>query len=372
MIPLIAMVGWLVGERVWIERRVRCVPLRICVTGTRGKSSVTRMLASVLRRSGRKVLAKTTGSEARYILPDGKEAEVARSGAVSVLEQKRLVALGARLGVDCIVAEIMSIRPETHRAEAQQILKPNILAVTNVRRDHTEWMGQSETEIAGVLASTVCRGATVFLPGDVPRASFAKRAATIVDVEPEAQEPGLEFAGNLALVWEVSRHLGVRDKDIAAGIRETRHDAGRLRISVLRDAARSCYFVNAFAANDPESTALALQRVQDLLPAPSKNTIGILNLREDRVPRTLQWLDALNGRAAGWFRQLYITGHCPQPLRKRFSNATGLKDSSAEAATATILATLDVDCVVFGFGNFAGFGAKLARHWASIGADYGV
>ena len=53
--------------------RLRAVPLRIHVAGTRGKSTTTRLIAAGLRAGGRRVLAKTTGSEPRLILPDGSE-----------------------------------------------------------------------------------------------------------------------------------------------------------------------------------------------------------------------------------------------------------------------------------------------------------
>ena len=47
------------------------IPLRVSISGTRGKTTLVRALASVLRESGRTVLAKTTGTQALMILPDG-------------------------------------------------------------------------------------------------------------------------------------------------------------------------------------------------------------------------------------------------------------------------------------------------------------
>ena len=43
------------------------IPNRIHVNGARGKSSVARLIASGIRESGSKVLAKTTGSSPRII-----------------------------------------------------------------------------------------------------------------------------------------------------------------------------------------------------------------------------------------------------------------------------------------------------------------
>ncbi len=384
----IACLAGLVWERIALDRRLKRVPLRICITGTRGKSSVARMLASVLRRSGRTVLAKTTGSEARYILPDGGERDVPRRGAASILEQKRLVTLAARLRADCVVAEIMSLRPETHRVEAQLLLRPHILAVTNVRPDHIEVMGENRADIATVLASTICRGTAVFLPGDVPRDPFLARvrrhAGRPVDVLPGeaadlcAAAPELgraEFSEDLDLVCAIARHLGIPDRTILEGIRETRHDAGRLRISVYRKpgSPHTFYLVNAFAANDPESTSRALSKVRDLLSSAAGNIVGVLNLRDDRVPRTLQWVEALNGTAAGWFSQVFLAGKYPPAIRRRLPSAVALGHPPPQEMTKTILSSMqDRDGVVFGFGNFAGAGKLLSAHWAEVGEDYGL
>ena len=48
------------------------LPIRIHVNGSRGKSSVTRLIAAGLRAGGLKILAKTTGTSARIIDENGK------------------------------------------------------------------------------------------------------------------------------------------------------------------------------------------------------------------------------------------------------------------------------------------------------------
>ena len=84
LITLIIFILYLVFERIAHERRIASVPLRIAVTGTRGKSSVVRMLASVLRESGMSVAAKTTGSQARIVLPLENPPDLSRAGVSRV------------------------------------------------------------------------------------------------------------------------------------------------------------------------------------------------------------------------------------------------------------------------------------------------
>src|SRR5512136_1824290 len=101
---LVVFVLYLVHDRRMLDRRRASIPLRIAVTGTRGKSSVTRMIASTLRENGMRVIAKTTGSQARIALPDASEIEVRRRGIPSIVEQESLVRQAARLKADCLVA----------------------------------------------------------------------------------------------------------------------------------------------------------------------------------------------------------------------------------------------------------------------------
>jgi Mrp family chromosome partitioning ATPase len=92
-------------ERLRLIRLQARIPIRVCVTGTRGKSTVTRYIAAALRASGRTVLAKTTGSKPAFILPDGEEREIQRNGLPSILEQKRVLALAGRLRVGALVTK---------------------------------------------------------------------------------------------------------------------------------------------------------------------------------------------------------------------------------------------------------------------------
>jgi len=157
-------ISYLLWEAVALARHREAVPLRIAVTGTRGKTTVTRRLAAILAEDGRKVLAKTTGSDANYVFPDGSIQEIHRLGSPSIIEQKRLLRRGAALGVDVVLAEVMSVHPEYHRVECQRILRPHLVAVTNFRADHIEAQGSTEEDVASVLSLDVPAGAKAFVP----------------------------------------------------------------------------------------------------------------------------------------------------------------------------------------------------------------
>ena len=164
---LVLVLLYLLGEKIYLASKVKKIPLRICITGTRGKSTVTRLIAGILRENGRKVLAKTTGSSPKMIFPDGSEKEIQRQGQPSILEGKDILKAAAHLKVHALVVEIMGIRPETMRVEAGKIFKPHIQVITNVRLDHQEQMGKSKENIAASFAAAIPGQCLIFSPEKV-------------------------------------------------------------------------------------------------------------------------------------------------------------------------------------------------------------
>jgi gamma-polyglutamate synthase len=382
LLCLIAFLFFLLWERIALHRAQERIPLRIAVTGTRGKSSVVRLLASVLKEAGHSVIAKTTGSQALIVLPDGRQIELDRSVPPSILEQKQLIHKAARLHADCLVSEVMSLRPENHFVETHFLLRPNLVAITNVRRDHTDIMGKTEAQIASVLSLDIGRRSRVFLPAVEDCASFRAEAlrceaelipvrvgsaAGILEGDPASGRS--EFADNLDLVCAIASHLGLDRKDIIAGIRKAKHDIGRMKVWRHQPAGsdRTFFLVNAFAANDPESTLQVLAKVRDSLPGPSGPVVGVFNLRADRLPRTLQWISALRDGALRHFSRIYLVGDHTPAIRRRLPEARGIRSGAPEEITKIIYSEATADEVVFGFGNIKGPGMLLTEYWNRIG-----
>ena len=60
-------------ERLALHRSLLRIPIRVVVNGTRGKSTVVRLLAAALDEAGIPALGRSTGSAAELVLPDGGE-----------------------------------------------------------------------------------------------------------------------------------------------------------------------------------------------------------------------------------------------------------------------------------------------------------
>ena len=385
LITLALFVLYLFYERGDLERLRKSVPLIIAVTGTRGKSTVVRLLASVLRESGRIVLAKSTGSQAQYVLPDGSIERVPRRGLVSILEQKDALRKAVKLKADCLVIETMSIRPENHIVESQRILKPDIVVLTNIRKDHTEAMGEQENEIAQVLQLDFADGSRVYLPKEYEHYLDPKiienqhLSLTVVpanqDNTPVGSQSALsknEFAENLDLVNAVSKALNIEHDVIAGGIRNAKHDIGRFKIWTLQLNGKRVFAANAFAANDPESTMKVLARMNELLGSSARPITGLLNLRADRPDRTLQWIDALNSGLKGKFTRLYVLGGHANVVKRKVDAMNILASKPPNVLTNMIAETMEEDGVLFGFGNIGGAGEGLIEFWQREGKEHGI
>ena len=131
------------------------IPLRIHVNGTRGKSSVTRLIAAGLREGGLKTFAKTTGTAPRVIDSDGKDRIIHRLRLPSIGEQVRLLNYFSKQNPDAVVIECMAVQPQYQWIAEHQMVKSHIGVLTNVRPDHLDEMGPTEDDVALSLCNTI-------------------------------------------------------------------------------------------------------------------------------------------------------------------------------------------------------------------------
>ena len=147
-------------------RSLNSIPLRIHVNGTRGKSSVTRLVAAGLREGGLKTFAKTTGTAPRVIDPEGKDRIIHRLRLPSIGEQVRLLGYFASEKPDAVVMECMAVQPQYQWIAEHQMIKSHIGVITNVRPDHLEEMGPTEEDVAHSLCNTVPNKAVLITAED--------------------------------------------------------------------------------------------------------------------------------------------------------------------------------------------------------------
>jgi len=360
------------------ERRARdlarrAVPLRIHVNGTRGKSTVTRLLAGALRAGGVRCLAKTTGTEPRLILPDGSERAIRRRAPASIREQLWAMRQARALGAHAVVLECMAVEPELQAVAERDMICATIGVITNARLDHAEAMGATVEDVAAALASTIPeRGTIVVGPtggADVIAAAARAKGARLVvaAADPAALGPGAGpgpdagsrpdwRADNAGIALAVTRLLGLPDDVARSGMREAAPDPGAAQRGAVDAAGRRVEYLDASAANDPES-------LDRLLTPRTGQALFVFNHRMDRPLRLRQFAEA-----EPWSRdtdRLVVTGDRPdwltwRRLRRRlpggrlaFERPSRLAARLAADLRADAGATLLVFC-----GNTKGFGRE--------------
>lgn len=285
------------------RRNIAAIPLRISVNGSRGKSTVTRLLTGALAAGGHRTLGKTTGTEARLIRgwDLGEEEIHRRPEGPNIGEQRVMMRRAADEGVQTVVAECMAVTPEYQLTFHRKMLDVNLLVITNALDDHLEEMGPTSADVAEVFGASIPMGGTVVtVPGAhlelLLRAASAARAELIVADPAEVDErllarfDHLVLAEHVALTLAVTRHLDVPDAVALEGMRAAPADPFATRLVPIGDADDPGLFVNAFPANDPVSTLGVWQHVRDL-GHPVEGLMVIMNCREDRVARTQQFAD---------------------------------------------------------------------------------
>jgi len=379
---IVSLVLGLLAEQMIHTRRLKKIPLRITVSGTRGKSSIVRTLASVFRFAGISVMAKTTGSEAVLILPDGSEEPIKRNNLVSIMEQKRVVSRASELNVNCLISEIMSIQPENHRIETQKLLRPHLTILSNFRADHTDLNGESLVQVARVFQNDIYPGSTVILPESEVHPfvmNIIRKCKPDLILTPGKLSGQLDLppsvlnqqvATNLDLIISAARQLGISEKDIRNGILDARLDIGRMTMYSFNSVNGRIIFVNAFAANDPVSTSEMIHKVLKVLPLKDPETIGLLALRADRGERSLQWLRFLRDQKPCLFDRIFVVGPNAPVLERRLNGCTRLPGKDPALITNRIIRSASRDAVILGIGNIHGTGMKLLSHWKENGKEY--
>jgi hypothetical protein len=259
----------------------------------------------------------------------------------------------------------------------------------------------------------VAPGSRVYIPAAEVEGPFRRRveaaASELVAVRPSPEsreeggrggemDPGTEpgsgawgrsFAGfpeNDALVRALCRDLGMGPAVVDRGVDGAGMDVGEAGIWELRSPGeRGAFFtVNAFAANDPESTEAILERSETLMGGELSGWAGLLVLRRDRGDRTVQWAEALLDGFLEHFQRVHVVGFHAHALRRKV-----LKDMTPErrrvwrsrirVSSRRDPASLTLELAegfrvdgggIFGFGNIVGRGRELVRYWQEAGSAH--
>jgi gamma-polyglutamate synthase len=377
------------------NKRLEKIPIRVLVNGSRGKSTVTRLVAAALREHGLVVIARTTGAAARHILNDGQEREIVRVGRTRISEIMQTVKLAVSKNADALVVECMALQPEYQRVVGKKYVRSTLGVITNIREDHLDVMGPTLKDSARNLCSSMpCNSKWVtaeeaLLPMMVNLGEACdSKVIAVGNNELEPDESALlavhDIPQNYLIALCVCKELGVPRKIAWKGMLKAGGDPGSLHLYRLPTQSGQVLTIDAFSANDPDSTKIIMeslwQRGLNVDPC-----ILIYNNRQDRVQRGLSFcplflwsLQRIN------IQRLVLVGPNTNLIVKKllkmgFPEQKILILSRINEGSRTMeemLAGLEIDWVkapaamLVGIGNKAGFAGILIEHWKGKGEPY--
>ena len=288
-------------ERRNYERQLSKLKIRIYVNGIRGKSTVTRLIAGVLREAGIQTLAKTTGSAAMVILPNGEEIPIKRRSSATIMELFNIAKQYLEKETEAIIFETMALYPVNQTASQDLLVKGNINVITNVREDHQDVMGESLEEIADTLSLMIPYNGVLITAEDRPhlRERLAEnariRSSRTLYADPawvtDRDLAGfiyLSFRENISIGLAVAEILGIPRSTAMRGMWNARPDVGVVNIQRTTCKNKEILWIPLFAVNDRESTIIGVDALRPYYD-PNATRIGILNNRYDRADRAMRF-----------------------------------------------------------------------------------
>ena len=351
------------------------IPCRIHVNGTRGKSSVTRLIAAGLRAGGKRTFAKTTGTAPRVIDAQGIDRIIHRLRKPSIGEQVRLLKYFSDENPDVIVMECMAVQPQYQWISEHQMVKSDIGVITNARPDHLDEMGPTEEDVARSLCNSIPTNGTLITAEEKHKSILQSVAnsnksdiifsdESTITMDELNKFKYIEHPQNIAIALDVCDKMGI-NRDIALkGMHSVQPDLGALIVWKLKVDGGYIQFVNGMAANDPVSTLQIWKFVIDRYPA-NTGTAVFFNSRDDRPIRTKQMLELT-------FKEIkpdyfIIRGDKIDSKIQRLAHSspdtkvqTFRLNEQLEKTTDAIL-TLPDDVLVYAIGNQVGEGQEILQ-----------
>lgn len=358
------------------QKRLKLIPIRIHVNGTRGKSSVTRLIGAGLRAGGLKTITKVTGTFPRLILSDGTEVSIHRKEKANILEQLSIIKFCSQQKAQVLIIECMALQPQYQEITEHQMIKSTIGVITNIRLDHLDVMGPTLDDVAEAVSNTIPKKAHFFTAEDRyfnytkkiadkrGTVSHQSKAETVLEEEMTGFRY-IEHKANVALALDICEHFGVDRKAALLEMKKTTPDEGVLTKSFVKSGNKEVSFYNAFAANDPESTLMIWNTVIDEIDEEEK-AIVLINTRKDREDRARQLIE-MTAEKLSFDLVILIGESCDlvktMALKNKISEnkivLIGLKPT--QEVFDEILFAITGKATIVGVGNMGAGGAELVK-----------
>ncbi len=362
------------------QKRIYSIPIRIHINGTRGKSSVTRLVGAGLRAGGISTLTKVTGTFPRLILEDGKETLIFRKSAANIIEQLSIVKFAAIRKTQALVMECMALQPQYQWITENQMIHSNIGVITNVRMDHVDVMGHTLPEIAQTLGKTIPENEHFFtaekvIPNQLQK-MVDKRNGTShfvgsekVSIDEMNGFSYIEHKENVALALAICKHLKVERITALRGMYNAVPDSGALHRYTVLAFQKQLVFYNGFAANDPDSTMMVWNKIRDEIGMEGSRIV-LLNTRNDRLDRARQLAEMIGRQLVDELDYLVLMGQSSEVVENMTvdygfpgKKIINLGWTVPEKVFEKVLSVTHKVATIVAIGNMGGKGAETVEYF---------
>jgi poly-gamma-glutamate synthase PgsB/CapB len=335
----------------------------IHVNGIRGKSTVSRLIDAGVRAGGYKVFTKITGTSSRIIDTFNVEREINRKGKANIKEQIKTINWAYREGAEVLITECMAVKPEYQYICENKILHADINIITNVREDHLD-------EIASSLANTIPTNGAIFTSDEkyfdfFKREAIKKNSKVFINREEKEEYWEIDFPSNVALALEVCKYIGIDEKKALEGMKNYHRDPGVLKVLLYKNRENKIYFINAMAANDPNSTEIIIDRLSKKDYWNNKRYL-LVNNRGDRVSRWEQYISFVK-KIDKKFDKILISGENRELFQKYLLKEKIAKEKIEIVGNASDFDSIEKDILILAVGNICGNGEKIVDYFEERG-----
>lgn len=304
--------------RAGFRRLIEDVPLRVSVSGIRGKSSLVAACERAYRERGFRTYAKQTGTDPVSI-KDGVAHPIPRASRKGSLLEENLRELRRHWPMDVAILENQAITPYTMRVFNHRFCRPHYLLVTNIRRDHLGDLARTLPVSARAFGRSAPPGCTLVSGEPDPdlagilREEAEAGGARFLDAAPREggpHPPAYESVTILDALLRASTGKGLEPAGMA------RHRARLAELFRWRPTGLSGVMgFHGAEINDIDSTLSVHSFLQHRQRLP---TSFIAYFRADRRDRTASFAEfLLQALEEGWCDRAYLAGAGSSAVARR-------------------------------------------------------
>lgn len=357
LLLFILLLMWFI-EGYFHKKNLNDIPIRILINGTRGKTSLTRLLTTALNEAGIRTYGKSTGSSAEIIRPDGSVEKIRRKEFGDRFRETILFIRYARkAGAQAVCVECNALSIENQKLFSRFLLVPTIAVITNTYTDHIDIMGWTKEEISSVLLASVPRNAKLFVTEELYK---EKRGNVVVAGHNDFKfSPGLSIhPSTIDLAAEVLSYLGIKMDVLENSLDKIPQEIGLID----RIEGERFMFVPSFSINDLECMRFAITR--ELECDKERELKIVFNSREDREFRVLLFEEAMKDLD----NEVLVIGDypekCARHMRRRNIRARAINLDALEEQIIN-----DGNSKYLALGNIYSEGEELINRLREVGRN---